>query len=101
MIIPIILSGGSGTRLWPLSRKLYPKQFHSLINETSLFQDTIKRLPNEVSDPLIICNEEHRFIVAEQLREIKSNNKGIILSPIFLTICIIFLIKLGAMLLIT
>ena len=82
MIVPVVLSGGSGTRLWPLSRKLYPKQFLSLINDTTLFQDTIIRLPEEVSDPLIICNEEHRFIVAEQLRQIQSNNKGIILEPI-------------------
>ena len=82
MIVPIILSGGSGTRLWPLSRKLYPKQFISLINKTTLFQDTILRLPNETSNPLIICNEEHRFIVAEQLRQIKSGNNGIILEPI-------------------
>jgi len=82
MIVPVILSGGSGTRLWPLSRKLYPKQFLNLVNNTSLFQETITRLPKEVSDPLIICNEEHRFIVAEQLRQIKSKNKGIILEPI-------------------
>ena len=82
MIVPVILSGGSGTRLWPLSRKLYPKQFISLINETTLFQDTIKRLPIEASSPLIICNEEHRFIVAEQLRQINSSNKGIILEPV-------------------
>jgi mannose-1-phosphate guanylyltransferase len=82
MIVPVILSGGSGTRLWPLSRKFYPKQFLSLANETSLFQDTILRLPVEVSSPLIICNEEHRFIVAEQLRQINSTNKGIILEPI-------------------
>jgi mannose-1-phosphate guanylyltransferase len=82
MIVPVILSGGSGTRLWPLSRKLYPKQFLSLINETSLFQDTITRLPKDLSNPLIICNEEHRFIVAEQLRQIESKSKGIILEPI-------------------
>ena len=82
MIVPVILSGGSGSRLWPLSRKLYPKQFLSLVNETTLFQDTIMRLPSEASNPLIICNEEHRFIVAEQLRQIKSKNKGIILEPI-------------------
>ena len=82
MIVPVILSGGSGTRLWPLSRRLYPKQFLSLVNETSLFQDTIMRLPDEVSNPLVICNEEHRFIVAEQLRQINSNNKGVILEPI-------------------
>jgi mannose-1-phosphate guanylyltransferase len=82
MIIPVILSGGSGTRLWPLSRKLYPKQFLSLVNNTSLFQDTIIRLPDEASNPLIICNEKHRFLVAEQLRQIKSRNRGIILEPI-------------------
>jgi mannose-1-phosphate guanylyltransferase len=81
MIVPVILSGGSGTRLWPMSRKLYPKQFINLVNETSLFQDTIMRLPVEASTPLIICNEEHRFIVAEQLRQIKSSFKGIILEP--------------------
>ena len=82
MIVPVILSGGSGTRLWPLSRASYPKQFINLINEKTLFQNTINRLPNEATDPLIICNEEHRFIVAEQLRQIKSKNKGIILEPI-------------------
>ena len=82
MIIPVILSGGSGTRLWPLSRRLYPKQFLSLLNKNSLFQDTITRLPEGTSSPLIICNEEHRFIVAEQLRQIKSKSKGIILEPI-------------------
>ena len=81
MIVPVILSGGSGTRLWPLSRKLYPKQFINLVNDTSLFQDTILRLPVEASKPLIICNEEHRFIVAEQLRQIESSFKGIILEP--------------------
>ncbi|ALE02317.1 mannose-1-phosphate guanylyltransferase/mannose-6-phosphate isomerase [Candidatus Pseudothioglobus singularis] len=82
MIFPVILSGGSGTRLWPLSRKQYPKQFISLINDTSLFQETINRLPAKASKPLIICNEEHRFIVAEQLRQIKSKNNGIILEPV-------------------
>ena len=82
MITPIILSGGSGTRLWPISRALHPKQFISLINDSTLFQDTIMRLPEEASDPLIICNEEHRFLVAEQLRQIESNNSGIILEPI-------------------
>jgi len=81
MIVPVILSGGSGKRLWPLSRKLYPKQFLSLANNTTLFQDTIIRLPQDVTSPLIVCNEEHRFIVAEQLRQINSCNKGIILEP--------------------
>ena len=82
MITPIILSGGNGTRLWPISRKNYPKQFINLVNDTTLFQDTIKRLPNEINDPLVVCNEEHRFIVAEQLRQIDSGNKGIILEPV-------------------
>jgi mannose-1-phosphate guanylyltransferase len=81
MIVPVILSGGSGTRLWPLSRKLHPKQFINLVNETTLFQDTILRLPEGVSEPLIICNEEHRFLAAEQLREINKKTKGIILEP--------------------
>ena len=79
MIVPVILSGGSGERLWPLSRKFYPKQYIKLLNDTSLFQDAILRLPEEASNPLIVCNEEHRFIVAEQLRQINSSNKGIIL----------------------
>jgi mannose-1-phosphate guanylyltransferase len=81
MILPIILSGGSGTRLWPLSRKLYPKQFINLINETSLFQDTILRLPDNLENPLIVCNEEHRFIAEEQLRQINKDSNGIILEP--------------------
>ena len=82
MIVPVILSGGSGTRLWPLSRSLYPKQFLNLVSKKTLFQETILRLPDKISDPLIICNEEHRFIVAEQLRQINSENKGIILERI-------------------
>ena len=82
MIIPIILAGGSGTRLWPLSRKLQPKQFISLLNKTSLFQDTLSRLPKEVLDPIVICNEDHRFLVAEQAREINITLNSIILEPI-------------------
>jgi len=82
MIIPVILSGGSGTRLWPISRKHYPKQFISLVNRSTLFQDTILRLPDAALSPLVICNDEHRFIVSEQLRLIDSSNNGIILEPI-------------------
>ena len=82
MIIPIILAGGSGTRLWPLSRKLQPKQFISLLNETSLFQDALLRLPKEVLDPIVICNEDHRFLVAEQAREINVTLNTIILETI-------------------
>ncbi len=81
MITPLILSGGSGSRLWPLSREIYPKQFIKIINNNSLFQDTILRLPDNLLDPLIVCNEEHRFIVAEQLKQINSSNQGIILEP--------------------
>jgi mannose-1-phosphate guanylyltransferase len=82
VIAPIILSGGSGTRLWPLSRKLHPKQFINLVNNTTLFQDTILRLPKDVANPLIICNEEHRFLAAEQLRQIDKESNGIILEPV-------------------
>mgnify|MGYP003978907913 CR=1 len=81
MIVPVILSGGSGTRLWPLSRKLFPKQFIDLVNNTTLFQDTILRLPKNSLNPLIICNEEHRFLAAEQLRQINKKSSGIILEP--------------------
>lgn len=82
MITPIIISGGSGTRLWPLSRKLQPKQFISFGNDTTLFQETILRLPKEIQDPIIICNEDHRFLAAEQLREINKLSSGIILEPV-------------------
>jgi mannose-1-phosphate guanylyltransferase len=83
MIVPIIIAGGSGSRLWPLSRSLYPKQFLPLVNDTTMIQDTLERLNDIVhADPIIICNEEHRFIVAEQLRQKKYNHNGIILEPI-------------------
>ena len=82
MIIPIILAGGSGTRLWPLSRKLHPKQFISLVNKNTLFQDTVLRLPKGALDPIVICNEDHRFLVAEQAREINVTLNSIILEPI-------------------
>ena len=81
MIIPVIIAGGSGSRLWPLSRNLQPKQFINLINETTLFQDTILRLPKNSIDPVIICNEEHRFLAAEQLRQISKSSQGIIIEP--------------------
>ena len=69
-ICPVILCGGSGKRLWPLSRETYPKQYISLgsKNEKSLLQNTIKRLSglNNISRPIMLCNEDHRFLVAEQ-----------------------------------
>lgn len=83
MITPVILSGGSGTRLWPLSRTKYPKQFINLLKKnSSLFQETILRLPNNSANPIIVCNKDHRFIAAEQLREINKTSSGIILEPV-------------------
>lgn len=81
-ITPVILSGGSGTRLWPLSRKMYPKQFINLHAELTMLQETVGRLNGlEINDPIIVCNEEHRFIVAEQLRQIGFDHPHIILEP--------------------
>ena len=84
-IIPVILSGGSGTRLWPLSRKSYPKQLIPLLNKYSLLQNTVQRLSciDQIAvKPLMICNNEHRFLVAEQLREINAEPNDIILEPV-------------------
>ena len=84
-VIPVILCGGKGTRLWPLSRKSFPKQFLALSssNENSLLQNTQKRLKGieNLMEPILICNRENRFIVAEQMREIKINPISIILEP--------------------
>ena len=80
---PIILSGGSGTRLWPLSRPLYPKQFLALHSDKTLFQETVLRLDAiGTSNPTVVCNEEHRFIVAENMRVIEHEPQDIILEPI-------------------
>src|ERR1700730_14032109 len=70
MIHPVILSGGSGTRLWPMSRSLYPKQLLALFGDTSLLQQTVARVAAQpgFAPPVIVANEEHRFIIAEQLR---------------------------------
>ena len=80
-IYPAIMCGGSGTRLWPLSRALFPKQFLPLVTNNSMLQDTLLRLPQNCIDPLFICNEEHRFLVAEQLRLSSLNNGTILLEP--------------------
>ena len=84
MITPVILSGGSGTRLWPLSRKMHPKQLLPLLNETSLLQDTINRLQGleDLEPTVVICNEEYRFMVAEQARSTNLGASAIILEPI-------------------
>lgn len=83
MIIPVILGGGSGTRLWPLSRALYPKQLLALAGEHTMLQDTVLRLETvEGKGPVYcICNESHRFLVAEQLREIETETGAIVLEP--------------------
>lgn len=84
MIHPVILSGGSGTRLWPMSRSLYPKQLLTLTGERSLLQETALRLAGapETAAPLIVANEEHRFIIAEQMREIGVVPEALILEPV-------------------
>ncbi|MDM2827706.1 mannose-1-phosphate guanyltransferase [Citrobacter sp. Cpo089] len=81
-ICPVIMAGGMGSRLWPLSRELYPKQFLRLQGKSSMLQTTIDRLDGiDCEEPIVICNEQHRFIVAEQLREINSLAGNIILEP--------------------
>ena len=83
MILPVVMAGGSGTRLWPLSRGNYPKQFLKLHGEKTMLQNTITRLSGiEHQSPLFICNEEHRFIAAEQIRHLGIEHNGIILEPV-------------------
>lgn len=82
MLLPVVMAGGSGTRLWPLSRTLYPKQFLSLNSNLTMLQETLQRLNGIDHQPaLIICNEAHRFIVAEQLRKENIPHSGIMLEP--------------------
>ncbi|MFM8333530.1 MAG: mannose-1-phosphate guanylyltransferase, partial [Candidatus Methylumidiphilus sp.] len=88
-IQPIILSGGSGTRLWPYSREAYPKQFLSFTGSQTLFQDTVARIEDmridpaklEVRPPVVVCNELHRFLVGEQLRQLGFDEFSIVLEP--------------------
>jgi mannose-1-phosphate guanylyltransferase len=86
-ILPVVMAGGSGTRLWPLSRALYPKQFLRLADDNTMIQATIQRLQGLESqsidslDPIIICNNDHRFIVAEQMRSSNQRTHSIILEP--------------------
>lgn len=84
MLIPLVLSGGSGTRLWPVSRKNLPKQFLALAGEQTLFQDTLARaakLPGAVA-PIIVASEDHRFLAAEQVQELGIKDSAIILEPL-------------------
>ncbi len=83
MIVPVILSGGTGTRLWPVSRKSFPKQFWPLVSDRSLIQDTALRGHGEgFAAPVVVCNHEHRFVVAEQLRNAGIEGARILLEPI-------------------
>src|SRR5262245_30994829 len=81
---PVVLSGGSGTRLWPMSRKLLPKQFLALTSEHTLFQETALRAqPIEgCLSPIVVCNDEQRFLAADQLREIGVSTAAMILEPV-------------------
>ena len=83
MLHPVVLSGGSGTRLWPLSRKNQPKQFLALVGERSLYQETVLRaaaLP-DAQAPITVCSDDHRFMVGEQLQAISVDSGGILLEP--------------------
>ena len=79
-MVPVILSGGSGTRMWPYSRSMYPKQFLPLVSEKTMLQETISRLKGN-HEPLVVCNDDHRFMVAEQLRAMQVTPSGILLEP--------------------
>lgn len=81
-MIPVILSGGTGSRLWPLSRQQYPKQFLKLVGDQTLFQQTIARVMSQsTQNPLVVCNHEHRFLVSEQLRALGQSADAILLEP--------------------
>ncbi|MCC5853642.1 MAG: mannose-1-phosphate guanylyltransferase/mannose-6-phosphate isomerase [Alkalimonas sp.] len=82
MLKPVIMAGGSGTRLWPLSRGNYPKQFLALAGNNSMLQQTLQRLEGlQHQAPLVICNEEHRFLAAEQIRQLGLKDTSIVLEP--------------------
>lgn len=81
-IVPVILSGGTGSRLWPLSRASYPKQLWSLVGSRTMLQETARRGVGAMFDaPIVICNNDHRFLIAEQLREAGIENARIVLEP--------------------
>ncbi len=84
MIVPVILSGGSGTRLWPLSRELYPKQLLPLVGKNTMLQATVARLSGipDIMEPLIIANESHRFMIAQQMQQINAAPAAIMLEPV-------------------
>jgi len=80
---PVVLAGGSGSRLWPKSRAALPKQFLALTSEQTMLQETLQRLDgSSAANPIVICNDAHRFLVAEQLRQMGGDHGGIILEPV-------------------
>ena len=82
MLTPVILSGGAGTRLWPLSRELYPKQLLTLTGARTMLQQTVLRLEGlTTAAPVVVCNEAHRFLVAEQLRQLRITARATVLEP--------------------
>jgi len=82
MLVPVLLSGGVGSRLWPVSREAHPKQFQPLAGELSMLQETLQRTTGlDESAPVVVCNEEHRFMVAEQLRQVEIAASALILEP--------------------
>ena len=85
MLVPVVMAGGVGSRLWPMSRSSLPKQFVELsFTEGSLFQNTLRRLQGlaNLQSPLVVCNSDHRFLVAEQLRQLEINDSSILLEPV-------------------
>src|SRR5262245_44796413 len=82
-LLPVLMAGGSGTRLWPLSREMYPKQLLKLTNDKSLLQNTALRALKikGARPPVVICGEQHRFLVAEQLRQVGISGATVILEP--------------------
>lgn len=82
-IVPVILSGGSGTRLWPVSRESFPKQLWPLVSEHTMLQDTARRgVGPAFAAPIVVCNQEHRFLIAEQMREAGIHDAQIVLEPV-------------------
>ena len=82
-IVPVILSGGSGSRLWPVSRESFPKQLWPLVSERSMLQDTARRgVGAQFAAPIVVCNQEHRFLVAEQMRNCGITDATVMLEPV-------------------
>src|ERR1051326_235660 len=83
-ITPVLLSGGSGTRLWPVSRSLYPKQLLPMTAERTMFQETARRFTGAArfAPPLVVCNDEHRFIIAAQIQDAGVTPNTIVLEPL-------------------